>query len=360
MQRTITVTAFAFVVSGATIAVSPYPAMAPLGRYLMPVNAEIALARSAAPKSVSDDAEVMVLGRHGYRIAVKGTNGFMCIVGRGWSKPIDDPDFWNPRIRSPICYNAPATKTFVPAYLMRTKLILAGDSKAQMLLAVTAALDGGELPALASGTIAYMMSKQQYLADRGKHWHPHLMWMAPGDVAESWGANLAHSPVIATYDPEQRVTTFMVIVAKWSDETPGPPITIADTTRPTAEGALTTDERITRALQASDVTALRRLLASDWIVISAEGGYTGRADVLQAIKSGIWTHTLAVVSSPRVRVYDGTTALVTEHAMVSGMFANKPYTNLQECQTDVLIWKDGGWVSELLHESFSTRAKTNC
>ena len=60
-----------------------YPAMAPLDQYLMTDgNSEIALARSAAPASVSDGAEVMVLGPKGYTTAVKGTNGFLCIVER--------------------------------------------------------------------------------------------------------------------------------------------------------------------------------------------------------------------------------------------------------------------------------------
>jgi hypothetical protein len=128
---------------------------------------------------------------------------------------------------------------------------------------------------------------------------------------------------------------------------------------PTAHNALATDESIAHALQANDTTALRRLLASDWIVVSARGGWVGRADILQAIDAGVWTHTMVVISKPRVRVY-GTTALVTERAVVSGMSGHKPYVNVRECQTDVLSWKDGGWVSELLHESFSDVASSNC
>lgn len=43
-----------------------YPNIAPLDQYLTADrNTEIAMARSAAPESVSQDAEVMVLGRHG-------------------------------------------------------------------------------------------------------------------------------------------------------------------------------------------------------------------------------------------------------------------------------------------------------
>jgi ketosteroid isomerase-like protein len=136
-------------------------------------------------------------------------------------------------------------------------------------------------------------------------------------------------------------------------------ITIAAATGPTQQSALAADDSISRALLANDTAALRHLLADDWIVVSAKGGYAGRDDILKAIDAGVWTHTRVTTAMPRVRIY-GTTALVTEQATVSGMSHGKPYINIQECQTDVLVWKDGGWVSELLHESYSTRAKTNC
>jgi hypothetical protein len=83
-----------------------YPAMAPLDQYLIPdVSSEIALARGAAPASISDGAEVMVLGPQGYTTAVKGTNGFLCIVERSWGAATDEPEFWNPKVRAPICFN---------------------------------------------------------------------------------------------------------------------------------------------------------------------------------------------------------------------------------------------------------------
>src|SRR5579864_8720662 len=76
----------------------PYPSMAPLEQYLMADrNAEIALARSAAPGSISSGAEVLVLGRHGYETAVKGKNGFVCLVERAWNSSSDSPEFWNPK-----------------------------------------------------------------------------------------------------------------------------------------------------------------------------------------------------------------------------------------------------------------------
>src|SRR6516162_7019468 len=119
-----------------------YPSMAPVEQYLMEDrNSEIALARSAAPESISRDAEVMVLGRHGYETAVQGKNGFVCIVERSWTAPIDDPDFWNPKGRAPICLNAAAARTYLPRTIKKTDLILAGRTKAQMVETVAAAVD---------------------------------------------------------------------------------------------------------------------------------------------------------------------------------------------------------------------------
>ena len=112
---------------------TPYPNMAPVEQYLMDRDAEIALARSAAPDSISRDAGVMVLGRHGYETAVKGTNGFLCFVERSWTAPIDDPEFWNPKGRAAICLNAAAARTYLPRTIKKTELLLAGRTKAEMI-----------------------------------------------------------------------------------------------------------------------------------------------------------------------------------------------------------------------------------
>ena len=203
---------------------APYPAMAPLDQYLIAdESAEIALARSAAPASVSGEAEVMVLTRTGYTTAVKGSNGFLCMVVRSWANTTDDPQFWNPKVRAPHCFNAAAASTFLPFYLKKSKLVLAGKSPAEVATAMASALEKKELPQLASGTMVYMMSKLQYLNDLGQNWHPHVMFYVSGDARQSWGANLPGSPVMAAYDPEQQVTTFFVLADHWSDGTPAPP-----------------------------------------------------------------------------------------------------------------------------------------
>jgi hypothetical protein len=225
-----TATVLAFLVqvfvSGATLtaraqAAGSYPAMAPLDQYLISdENSEIALARTAAPASISDNAEIMVLGPKGFSTAVKGTNGFLCLVERSWSNPIDDPEFWNPKIRAPHCFNPQAAKTFAPIFLMRTKLVLAGKTKAETLETTASALDSKELPALEPGAMAYMMSKQQYINDGVKNWHPHVMFYVSGDAEKSSGGNLPGSPVIAATDPEERVTILIVLASQWSDGTP--------------------------------------------------------------------------------------------------------------------------------------------
>ncbi len=199
---------------------TPYPNMAPLEQYLIAdQNAEIALARSAGPESISRDAEVLVLGRHGYETAVKGKNGFVCIVERSWTAPTDDPNFWNPKLRGPLCLNPQAARSYLPITIKKTELILAGQSKAEMVDGIKAAFDKKELPTLEPGAMCYMLSRQGYLDDRAGPWHPHLMFFVPQADAATWGANLPGSPILASDFPQDRLTIFMVPVAKWSDGT---------------------------------------------------------------------------------------------------------------------------------------------
>lgn len=201
----------------------PYPAMAPLDQYLSSdEKTEIALARSAAPASISDGAEVMVLGREGYKTAVKGTNDFVCLVERSWAQSEDDPEFWNPKMRAPHCFNAQAARSFAPIYLMKTKLVLAGKSRPEIKQDIATALDKKELPVLEPGAMAYMMSKQQYLNDKGKSWRPHVMFYSPGDMTKSWAADAPESPVMVANDPEERVTILFILADKWSDGSAAP------------------------------------------------------------------------------------------------------------------------------------------
>jgi hypothetical protein len=204
----------------------PYPIMVPLDQYIMADrNAEIALARTAAPKSISADATVVVLGRHGYETAVQGKNGFVCIVERAWMSPFDHPEFWNPKNRSPICYNPAAARSIMPYTFKRTELALAGLSKPQMLDRIKTAVAKNELSTPEPGAMSYMMSREQYLSDAVGHWFPHLMFHIPRTDGANWGANLDGSPVVM--DPREvpePETIFFVPVSTWSDGTPAPPM----------------------------------------------------------------------------------------------------------------------------------------
>jgi hypothetical protein len=203
-----------------------YEQMARLDAYLMPdFRAEIALARSAAPAGISDKATVLTLKPQGYATAVNGTNGFTCLVERGWTAPFDNPDFWNPKLRGPVCYNPAASKSVLAYTLRRTKLALAGLSRAQMLDEVRAAAAGKDLPSPEPGSMSFMMSKDGYLGDGVGHWHSHLMFHVPKADAASWGANLPGSPVVldtAHREVPEPETIFLVPVGHWSDGTAAP------------------------------------------------------------------------------------------------------------------------------------------
>ena len=200
-----------------------YPAMAPIDQYLMDRGAEIALARSAAPEAISRDATVLVLGKNGYETAIDGKSGFTCLVERSWMSPFDSPEFWNPKMRGPVCYNPAAVRSILPYTLNRTKLVLAGVSKAQMHESIVAAVAKGELPVPETGAMSYMMAKDGYLGDSAGHWHPHLMFHIPKTDGASWGANLPGSPVVFNDEftdmPEPEII-FFVPVGRWSDGTP--------------------------------------------------------------------------------------------------------------------------------------------
>jgi hypothetical protein len=198
-----------------------YPAMAPIAEYRMSSADEAALARSAAPPSISDKAEVWVLGAKGYERAQAGTNGFACIVERSWANDFGDAEFWNPKVRGPICFNAAAARTVLPTYLKRTEWVLAGATSLVDLADRTkAALAKGDVIPPEVGSMCYMMSKGGYLGDSGGHWKPHLMYFLPRMEPQTWGADLAGSPVMAFAGGAEPLTVFFVPVTNWSDGTP--------------------------------------------------------------------------------------------------------------------------------------------
>jgi len=199
---------------------APYPAMAPLDQYLMADrDAEIALAKSAAPPAIANDANVMVLEKDGYHTAVEGKNGFTCVVERAWMNPIESDEFWNPKVRGPVCYNPQASRSILPYTIQRTKLALKGLTKTQIGDSMKAAFESNQLPLPEAGSMSYMLAKGGYLGDSNGHWHPHLMFHIPNGSAASWGANLPDSPVLMIPPGPEPETIFLVPVSHWSDGT---------------------------------------------------------------------------------------------------------------------------------------------
>lgn len=214
-------------------ATTPYPKMAPVDQYLMPDReAEIALARSAAPESVSRDATILILGRQGYETTVEGKNGFVCIVDRAWMMPLGWPEFWNPKVRAAVCLNPQAARSILPIEYLRTKMVMAGRSQAEIVSALKLAFENKQLPNLESGAMAYMMSKSAYLSDEGDHDMSHLMFYTRVKDGKDWGSGAPGSPVISSsywsFSPKEQpqmkglppILVSIVAVTNWSDGTP--------------------------------------------------------------------------------------------------------------------------------------------
>ena len=216
--------AFTLVFAAASVAQdksAPPTTMASIDSYLMDRDAEIAMARSAAPPSVAKDATVMVLGRHGYETVVEGKNGFVCAVGRSWDLPKDNPAFWDPKIHGPICLSAPAVRSFLPIYLKKTELAIAGRSNTQIEAAIIDGIAKGQLPTPEPGSLSYMLSKQGYLNAGVKGpWLPHVMFFVPEIDPKALGSDLGDDvPMDAHEEKIGRYTTVDVPVGNWSDGT---------------------------------------------------------------------------------------------------------------------------------------------
>jgi hypothetical protein len=192
---------------------TPYPSMAPIEQYRMDRDAEIAMARTAAPPSISRDAEILVLGQTNFETAVQGKNGFVCLVGRAFAGPLSNPEFWNPKNRSPICLNPPAARSLMPYAMKEAGLALAGASKAQIIDAIRIAVANHELGAPESGSMSYMMSKEAYLTDQGSHNLAHVMFELPRNGVLQDDPNF-----FVSWDPAP-VIEFNVPVGHWSDGT---------------------------------------------------------------------------------------------------------------------------------------------
>ena len=198
-----------------------YPAMAPIEAYRIKDAAqEVALARSAAAPAISSEAEVLVLGSRGYETAVKGKNGWVCLVYRSWEATFSDSEFWNPKVLSPNCFNPVAARTELPKTTKRTEWVLAGATKDQVIEKTRAAIADHTVRDPEPGAFSFMLSKHGYITDRAPGpWLPHMMFFLPHGQAAAWGANQEGSPVLGQDASELETTVLFVPVRKWSDGT---------------------------------------------------------------------------------------------------------------------------------------------
>jgi hypothetical protein len=202
-----------------------YPTAAPIEQYLARSTVdEIALARSAAPPSISSDAKVLVLSRRGYETAAEGTNGFVCFIQRSWAANFDDAEFWNPKIRAPNCFNAMAARTELAQYLKRTQWVLAGAGKEQLIAATRSGFADRSFMSPESGALSFMLSKEGYINDEAAGpWLPHIMLFVPHGQTAVWGAGAEGSPILGGDNTEIESTVLIIPVRRWSDGSAAPP-----------------------------------------------------------------------------------------------------------------------------------------
>ncbi|HEX7941612.1 MAG TPA: hypothetical protein VF488_07385 [Gemmatimonadaceae bacterium] len=185
--------------------------------------AEVALARSAAPKHVTDSARVLVLTRTGYVEAARGTNGFTCLVLRSFLGGLEDPGYWSPKVRAPACFNPPASRTVLQESLKRAEWVMAGESQKEIAARTDRAYVSRQFPLPATGAMAYMLSHEQYLGDTDPHWMPHVMFYYDRSLpAAAWGAGDMSAPIIdaSVGTPHSPVQTLFIPVRQWSNGAP--------------------------------------------------------------------------------------------------------------------------------------------
>jgi hypothetical protein len=192
----------------------------PLSAYMMDRDAEVALAKSAAPENVSGRATVKILTTSGYEVASQGDNGFVCVVMRGWAAPTYTPAafrdlVYDPKLRAPICFNPIAVRTVLPYQEFRAKLAMEGKGPDLITQGVQAAYAKGELPKMEAVAFAYMYSAEMYLGPQIGHFHPHMMVYAPYYDNAMLGGNARDTMLPRISDDDG--TPFAVIIIPVDD-----------------------------------------------------------------------------------------------------------------------------------------------
>jgi len=175
----------------------------------LPRAEEMALARSAAPASISDSATIYVLTDSGYVIGAKGTSGAACYVSRDWINSVE-----------PHCFDPEGAETILPMHMRKVGMLHAGKSKAQADAAVAEGIATGRFRLPRRPVMSYMMSAEQKLiAPNGTPvgaWRPHLMiyypYLTNADLGLTGDDAMGAASVV---DPGLPTANIMVIVPEF-------------------------------------------------------------------------------------------------------------------------------------------------
>jgi hypothetical protein len=180
-------------------------------RELLQRDWEIALARSAAPASVSDSATVYVLGRDGYEVAVRGSNGIACYVSRSWPASLE-----------PHCHDGEGAATILPMEMRRVELLHRGTAPGAVERDIADGLANGRYRLPRRPAMSWMMSSaQRLIGDDGRPagaWKPHLMIYFPYLTGSELGLGAEPDPRHAVLvDGGKPTSNLMIVVAEFID-----------------------------------------------------------------------------------------------------------------------------------------------
>ncbi|MFN8650736.1 MAG: hypothetical protein U0133_02390 [Gemmatimonadales bacterium] len=179
---------------------------APGPRRLLPPAEEIALARSAAPPSVSATARIWIFAAGRYTIGDSGTSTVECYVGRSW-----------PRALEPQCFDAEGARTILPLERRISELLHSGASRDSVERHVAAGLAAGTFQLPRRPAMTWMLSAAQELYDDDGSpagaWKPHIMiyypYLTPDAVGTGSNDDLAAGLVVSPGTPR---SSFMIVV----------------------------------------------------------------------------------------------------------------------------------------------------
>lgn len=160
-----------------------------------PVQVQVKLAMSAAPADVAEKASIFVLGKEGYVLHRKGTNGFSCLVERSRLDTLE-----------PTCYDAEGTATTLKVRFFTEEQRAKGRLEEQIKSDVAAMYQSGKFVVPRKPGIVYMLSDHNYLFDsRTKtvaRFPGHLMFYAPHATAETVGTGKGAPFLLHAGEPE--------------------------------------------------------------------------------------------------------------------------------------------------------------